>query len=76
MAVIQLEIDEALLQAVGTQAVADFMERQLSLLRLRHLGGKIAASMEQSGFDHRAEVERAREEAWRERRVKILEPIL
>ena len=75
MAVIQLDIDESLLQAVGAQEVRAFMERQLALLRLKYLGGRVAAAIEQSGVDQAVEVERAREEAWQELKVKVLEGI-
>ncbi len=54
MAVIQLEIDETLIQAVGTQAVKTFIERQISLLRLEHLGQRVANAIQQSDVDHRA----------------------
>ena len=73
MAVIQLDIDEGLLQAVGAQEVKAFMERQLSLLRLKYLGERVATAIVQSGIDHPAEVEEARGEAWQEVRGKVLE---
>ncbi len=73
MAVIQLEIDETLIQAVGTQAVKTFIERQISLLRLEHLGQRVANAIQQSGVDHSAEVEGARQEAWQEAREEYLQ---
>ena len=72
MAVIQLEIDEGLIQAVGMQAVKKSIERQLALLKLEYLGGKISEAIRQSGFDHEKEVEEAREEAWQEYKEKHL----
>lgn len=72
MAVIQLEIDETLIQALGAEAVKDFMERQLSLLKLQHLGERVAGAIRQSGVDHPAEVEAAREEAWEEHKEEYL----
>ncbi len=41
MPVIQLEIDDMLVEKNGTKTVKDFMERQLSLLKLRYLAEKI-----------------------------------
>lgn len=72
MAVIQVEIDDALAQAMGMRAVEDFIERQLSLLRLRHLGERISDAIRESGIDHDAEVDAARQEAWREYKEKHL----
>ena len=66
MAVIQLEVDETLIRAVGTQAVKTFIERQISLLRLEHLGKRVANAIQQSGVDHHSEGEGARQEAWQE----------
>ena len=66
MSVIQFQVDEKLIQTVGIQAIQAFMERQLSLLRVRCLGEKIACAIKQAGFDHEKEVEAARQEAWQE----------
>jgi hypothetical protein len=51
MSLIQLEIDDTLIQAIGLQAVKTFMERQLTLLRVQYLGKKITTA--QSGDDTR-----------------------
>jgi hypothetical protein len=48
MSLIQLEIDDTLIQAIGLQAVKTFMERQLTLLRVQYLGEKIAAAIQTS----------------------------
>ena len=72
MAVIQLEVDDALMKSVGAEAVKAFMERQLSLLRLKHLGDKVAGAIREVGFDHDSAVEESREEAWREHRAKYV----
>lgn len=72
MSVIQLDIDERLVQAVGIQAIQAFLERQLSLLRVRYLGEKISRAIEQAGFHHDKEVEEARQEAWQEYTTKYL----
>ncbi len=65
--VIQLEVDDALLQQIGSSAVRTFIERQLSLLRLQYLGKRIAKEIQQSGLDHELELAEAREDAWREK---------
>ncbi len=70
MAIIQVEIDDALAQAVGIRAVEDFIDRQLSFLRLRHLGERISEAIRKSGIDHDTEVDAARQEAWREYKEK------
>lgn len=75
MAVIQLEIDETLIHAVGASAVKTFIERQLSLLRLKHLGERISEAIQQADVDHGAEVEGARQEAWQELRGKYLKDV-
>jgi len=75
MAVIQLDIDEKLIQAVGAQAIREFIDRQLSLLRLEYLGEKISSAIRKSGMDHQAEVEAAREEAWQEYKEKFLKDV-
>ncbi len=72
MSVIQLDIEEILVQTIGLQAIEAFMERQLSFLRVQYLGNQITHAIEQSGFDHDKEVEEARQEAWKEYKVKYL----
>jgi hypothetical protein len=76
MSVIQLEIDETLIQAVGLQTVKTFMERQLSLLKVKYLGEKISAAIHQAGIDHPQEVEAARQEAWQEYKATYLKDIV
>jgi hypothetical protein len=75
MAVIQLDVDEKLIQAIGAQTVKDFVERQLSLLRLEYLGEKIATAIQRSDMDHEVEVEAARKEAWEEYGAKFLKDV-
>ena len=75
MSVIQLDIDDTLVQTIGMQAIQAFMERQLSLLRVRYLGEKITQAIEQAGFNHDKEVEEARQEAWQEYKTKYLPQI-
>ncbi|HEX9732187.1 MAG TPA: hypothetical protein VGG06_09405 [Thermoanaerobaculia bacterium] len=72
MAVIQLEVDETLMKSIGAEAVKAFVERQLSLLRLRYLGEKVAQAIHEADFDHDAAVKESREEAWRENKAKFL----
>ena len=72
MRVIELEVDDTLVQEVGAETVKAFMVRQLSLLRLRCLGDKIAAGIHESGMDHRSEVQEARGEAWQEYKERHL----
>ena len=69
MSLIQLEIDDTLIQAIGLQAVKTFMERQLTLLRVQYLGEKIAAAIQQAGINHHQEVKEARQEAWHGRKI-------
>jgi hypothetical protein len=69
MSLIQLEIDDTLIQAIGLQAVKTFMERQLTLLRVQYLGEKIAAAIQQAGINHQQEVKEARQEAWHGRKI-------
>ena len=76
MAVIQLEIDETLIRAVGTEAVKKFIERQISHLRLEHLGKGVASVIQQSGVDHQTEVENARREAWQEMKGEYLKGVV
>ena len=72
MSVIQLDIDETLVQAIGVRAIKAFIERQLSLLRVQYLGEKMTQAMQQAGFDHDKEVKEARQEAWQEYKAKYL----
>jgi hypothetical protein len=73
MHVIQLEIDDTLIQAIGLQAVKTFMERQLTLLRVQYLGEKITAAIQQAGINHQQEVKEARQEAWQEYKDKYFQ---
>lgn len=72
MSVIQLDIDDALVQTIGLQAIQAFMERQLSFLRVQYLGDRIGQAIQQSGFEHAKEVEEARQEAWEEYKAKYM----
>ena len=73
MGLIQLEIDDTLVQAIGLQAVKTFIERQLTMLRVQYLGEKIAAAIQQAGINHQQEVKEAREEAWQEYKDKYFQ---
>ena len=72
MSMVQIDIDDALIETMGIQAVRSFMEQQLSMLRVRYLGEKIKEHIERAGFDHEKEVENARREAWLEYKSKHL----
>ena len=48
------------------------MERQLSLLNTQKIRGKIIHAIQESGFDHRKELEESRSEAWSEYKSKYL----
>ncbi len=72
MSVIQLDIDETLIKTIGVQAIKEFIERQLSLLRVQYSGEKISQDIKEAGFDHDKEVEEARQEAWQEYKSKYL----
>ena len=72
MRVIEVEVEDTLVQEVGAKTVKAFMERQLSLLRLRYLGDRIAAGIHESGMDHHREVQEARAEAWQEYKERHL----
>ena len=76
MPVIQLEIDDMLVEKIGTKTVNDFMESQLSLLKLRYLGEKITEAIQKSGIDHKKELEEARKGAWQEYKEKHLKDIV
>lgn len=76
MSTIQLEIDDALLQQIGGSTVRTFIERQLSLLRLQHLGRKILNDIQQSGVDSEKEIAAAREDAWQEYKMIFLQKAL
>lgn len=66
MSVIQLEIEEPLVHEMGIQAIREFMERQLTYLRLQYLGAKMSTAIHNARFDHAKEVAEARQEAWQE----------
>lgn len=76
MTVIQLEIDEKLIHEVGMKTVKDFMESQLSVLKLKYLGGKISETIKIGDFDHEKEVEEARTEAWEEYKEKHIKDVV
>ena len=73
MGLIQLEIDDTLVQAIGLQAVKTFMERQLTLLRVQYLGEKITVAIQQAGINHQQEVKEARQEAWQDYKDKYFQ---
>jgi hypothetical protein len=76
MSVIQLEIEDTLIQQVGAKTVKEFMEQQLSLLRLQYQGERIAQKIQESGIDHHSEVDEARQEAWEEYKAGHLQDLL
>ncbi len=71
MSLVQLEVDDMLIQAIGLQTVQDFFERQLAMLRLKYLSDEIVSAIRQAGMDHFAEVEAARKEAWLEAKAHM-----
>ena len=72
MNVIQLEIEDTLIQAVGTKSIQAFMERQLNVLKLQYLGKRFSEAIQESDIDHSKEVEEARQEAWQEYKSKYI----
>ncbi|ETR68492.1 MAG: hypothetical protein OMM_10476 [Candidatus Magnetoglobus multicellularis str. Araruama] len=72
MSVIEFNIDDGYIQNIGIQAIQEFMERQLSLLNTQKISGKIIHAIQESGFDHRKELEESRSEAWSEYKSKYL----
>ncbi len=76
MSIIKLEIEDSMIQEIGTQTIKMFIERQLSLLRIQYLGENLAKEIRESGLDHQQEVAGAREEAWQEYRTKYLKDVL
>jgi len=56
MTIIQLEVEDRLIEALGVKTVKKIMENQLAVLRLQYLGEKIAEHIRQSGADHNKEL--------------------
>ncbi|MCA1792866.1 MAG: hypothetical protein LC660_03160 [Desulfobacteraceae bacterium] len=66
MSVIQIDIDDTLIQSVGTTAIKTFIEQQVAILRLQYQGEHISHIINEAGIDHDKEVSEARQEAWDE----------
>ncbi len=76
MSVIQFDIDDALIQSIGTSAMKAFIERQVAVLQLQYQGEHIAQTLRESGIDHGREVNEARQEAWDEYKAGHLQDVL
>ena len=59
MSVIQINIDESLINSVGTKAMKTFIEQQIDILRLQYQGEHIARTINVMGIDHDKEVSEA-----------------
>lgn len=64
MTTIQIPISDALIQQLGHQAITEFLQRQMQLLRLQLLADNLSTSVERSGIDWEQELEDARQKAW------------
>ena len=71
--VIEFNIDDAYIQNIGIQTIKEFMERQLSLLNTQKIAERIIHAIQESGIDHRKELEESRSEAWSEYKAKYLQ---
>lgn len=76
MSTIQLEIEDTLIKAVGVDTIKDMLEWQISRLKVKYLGDKISAEIDQAGIDPAHEIEEARKEAWEEYKATHLKNIL
>jgi len=76
MTIIQFDIEDKLIQEVGIRTVKDFVENQLSILRLLSSGKQITKIIEESGIIHTEVIEESRQEAWQEYKDKYLKDIL
>ncbi len=76
MHTIQVEISDDLLQKAGKDAIEEYLQKQLKLLKLKMLGEEIRKSFEESGFDMEKEFQAAREDAWKEYKSQYLKDIL
>jgi hypothetical protein len=76
MSVIQLDIDDSLIHAIGATAIKTFIEQQVALLRLQYQGDRIAQTIREAGIDHDQEVKEARQEAWEEYKADQLQDLL
>jgi len=72
MPVLEFEIEDQLVQNMGLQHIKNFLNRQITFLKVTYLGEKIAQVIQSSGIDHAKEVEEARQEAWQEYKTKNL----
>lgn len=76
MSVIQIDIDDTLIQSVGTTAMKAFIEQQVAILRLQYQSDHIAHAIHKTGIDHDKEVSAARQEAWDEYRAAHLRDLV
>jgi hypothetical protein len=76
MTIIQFDIEDKLVREVGMKTVKDFVESQLSILRLISSGKRITDAIEESGIVHNQIVEESRQEAWREYKERHLKDML
>jgi len=70
MTVLQFEIEDQLAQNLGIQMIKNYLDRQLTFLKVLYLGEKVSKIIQQSGIDHAKELEEARQEAWEEYKAK------
>ncbi len=76
MAVIKMEVDDDLVKEVGLTSVKEYIEGQLSYLKLHYLSKKIGQALKESKIDYEKELEKVRKAAWKEYQEKYLKDIL
>jgi hypothetical protein len=64
MTTIEIPISDDLIQRLGQQAIAEFLQKQMQLLRVQLLADKLGQAITNSGVDWEQELENARQKAW------------
>lgn len=76
MMTIQIDVSEDIIQKVGKEAIKDYLQNQVNLLKLSILGEEINKAMTESNFNLEQELQLAKQEAWQEYKSQYLKDIV
>lgn len=76
MVTIQIDVSEDIIHKLGKEAIKNYMQKQMNLLKLSVLGDEIRTAMEESNFDWEYELQLAKQQSWEEYKSQYLNNIL
>lgn len=72
MTIISFEVDDDIVKLMGLNSVKDYLQKQISLLKLEYLSKEIENYIIKSELNFEDEMEKVREDVWKENKSKYL----